>query len=194
MSDAVARPVGFTGFVVRERYSRIECEEPGYEGFWAEVRTNLRHLDRDEMIVAFAEIQQRGQDRFRETIAKSKAVDEAVQNATTDKARAAALKARSEYIASQAKFGAETRIARFSVVAPYIRAWNVYDDQYQAVPPPCVDAANALSWIDPFMSDWLVEQCEQGWRGGKGVRPTSMRSSDAPEPTNEQPPASATAA
>lgn len=187
MSDALARPAGFTGFVLREKYSRITCEEPGYEELWAEVRTNLTHAERETFLVSRDENDQRVRELSRANLAKAVEIDKAVDDAPDEKARAKAVKVREAFLSRQLKENRENRIRRFSLVAPYVRAWNVFTDAFDAVPPPCENVEAAYEWTDDCVTNWLMVTCEEAYKGGpKGVRPS--KPSDAPpEPTSEPP-------
>lgn len=181
MSDANARPAGFTGFVLREKYSRITCDEPGYEGLWAEVRTNLSHAEREAFLIARDELDQGARDAFRVSAARAVALDAAVAEAGDDeRKRTKAIKDRESFLSDQIRAGQTLRVKRFALVAPYIRAWNVCTDDYRDAPAPAVDATGAFEWIDDVISIWLFTTCEDGYKGGpKGVRPSRL-SGDVP--------------
>lgn len=193
MSDAVARPVGFNGFVVRERYTRVHCDAPGYEELWAEVRTNLIHAERDAFVTELQRIDQEAVDRLESFRARYTALAENVANAKDDEARAQAIAERDAFMAAEIKAAAETRRKRFALVAPYVRAWNVYDDEYRPVPPPKDDLDAAMAWTDDTIVQFLIKTCAEAYKGGKGLRPSSSASAPTPEPGSEPPSGSETA-
>lgn len=179
MSDADARP---SKFVLKARYTRIECPERDYEGLWAEVRTNLSHEERREFLEGSDAIRQRILD-YRDTrMETATQLDAAVSEAKTAKARAAATSKRSTFIDEQdsalARFGQE----RLALIAPFIRDWNVADTEGNDVPPPAESGVEAFEFTDDVIVAWLQTEIERGYRGGKGVRTRLAVSASTPEP------------
>jgi hypothetical protein len=183
MSDALARPPGFTGFVVRQKFTRIEFDEPGYEGLWAEVRTNLTHEERDAFVSAMVELDDHSRDDISAATAQFKLLFAAVDEAKDEKARQKAIAARDAHQTARFIEARGKRRERYALVAPYIRAWNVYADDVTPVSPQDVDAA--LAYTDDAIVRWLITTCSEGYKGGKGVRPSSSKPDDVPEPTSE---------
>lgn len=183
MSDALARPPdGFTGFSLRHRYRRMEFDAPGYEGLWVEMRTNLTHAERETFLLERERIDQAARDDYRAKTERAKQIDEAVASAKTDKARATATAQREAFLREQIQVGTAFRRAKFGLVAPYVRAWNVCDDDFADVPAPAVDPDRAFTWIDDAITSWLVVSCEEAYRGGPKERSSSRPSADAPAP------------
>lgn len=203
MSDAVARPALFN---IRARYTRIECDEPDYEGLWAEVRTNLTHDERGVFIEELSQISVDGKDHFtrmlnaftdsqqaqleaeRAVLAATAIEDEDEREAAKDAAQAARLaandavwNAQQELITANSPEIVANRAKHWALVSPYIRAWNVCDENEQSVPPPIESGLSALPYIDQVISTWLTATIEKGYRLGKGVRSLSKKPDDSPE-------------
>lgn len=183
----MARPGVFN---VRARYSRVHCEEPGYEDLWAEIRTNLRHDERAEFIESLHELNgvmsERVQIVFDAVTAAERRVAEAEND--TDEFRAARLdliKARGQVddlIAANDPDMAAVMAKRQALVAPYIRAWNVVDDEYNDVPAPADGGDDSWGYLDFVSTAWLLGLIQNGFRGGKGVRTLSLGSANTPVP------------
>lgn len=195
MSDAGARP---PGFVLRERHSWIECQIPDYAGLAAEVRTSLTNGEREAFIEALdrinAEIDAdvKGyQDRFAaiaKRIAKAESeTDAAGESAAKTKAYTAAVRDQRTLLDEQAANATARRRERLALVAPYIRAWNVCDDDGNDVPVPRDDIDAAIRWSDDTISDFLIQSCITGYKSGKGLRTQSPASKPTPEPTSAPP-------
>lgn len=203
MSDAHARPGLFN---IRKRYTRIECEEPDYEGLWAEVRTNLTHDERGifveelaqlsvdgkdhftRMLNAFTDAQQAQMDAERAVLTATAIEDEAERDAAKEAAHAARTaandavwNAQQELITANSPEIVANRAKHWELVAPFIRAWNVCDDDENEVPPPMQSGLTALPHIDQVISTWLTATIEKGYRLGKGVRSLSKKPDDSPE-------------
>lgn len=203
MSDAHARPGLFN---IRKRYTRIECEEPDYEGLWAEVRTNLTHDERGEFVEELAQLSVDGKDHFtrmlnaftdaqqvqidaeRALLNAASIEDEAEREAAKVSALAARVvandtlwNAQQELITANSPEIVANRTKHWELVSPYIRAWNVCDENEQPVPPPMESGVTALPYIDQVISTWLTATIEKGYRLGKGVRSLSKKPDDSPE-------------
>ena len=187
MSDAVARPVTFTGFVLREKYRRVEIEQPEYAGLWAEVRTNLSHAERADFLSARDDANRVARDGLRARMSDAATFDAAVENAGDDAAKTAALAARELFLADYMRSIQDIGRDRFAIVAPFVRAWNVCDDVYQDVPPPIVNAIGAYEWIDDVISDWLFSVVAEGYKGGPKESSLSPPSSAPPPPLSDPP-------
>ena len=208
MSDALARPSMFS---IRKRYTRIECEETDYEGLWAEVRTNLSHDERGEFVERLAQISVDGKDHFTQMLNRftdaqqrqieaeklvlaSAEIEDAEERAAAKElaqsmriaANDAVWNAQQELITANSPEIIANRAQHWLLVAPYIRAWNVCDENEVDVPPPCVSGIDAMPHIDQVISTWLTSEVERGYRGGKGVRTSLSGSASTPEPTSEQ--------
>lgn len=206
MSDAVARPNLFN---IRKRYTRIECEEKDYEGLWAEVRTNLSHDERGEFVEKLAQLSVDGKDHFTQMLNRftdaqqrqieaEKLVLEAAEVDDPDERAAAKELAQSMRVAANdAVWNAQqelitanspeivaNRARHWELVSPYIRAWNICDENDADVPPPCESGDDALQYLDTVITSWLTSEVERGYRGGKGVRTSSSGSASTPAPTN----------
>ena len=207
MSDAVARPSQFS---VRKRFTRIECEEPNYEGLWASVRTNLTHDERAEFVERLAAIAVDGKDHFTRmlnTFTDAQAAQVEAENmiiaaadledeteretakADAQAARTAAndavWNAQQELLTANSPEVISNREQHWMLVAPYIKAWNICDEDETDVPAPCESGLDALPHVDQVITTWLTSEVERGYRGGKGVRTSSSGSASTPVPTNE---------
>lgn len=186
MSDASARP---GGFVLRARYSRVECPEPDYEGLWAEIRTNLTNAERAAFVQALDEINAGARTRSQELIDAVADAERRVKAATDDAERRAAnnaLDAARKGVTAALAFNdpglAANLEQRQALASPHIRAWNVCDDNGEPVPPPAEGGAASWAWVDHVIIGWLLSEIENGYRGGKGVRSSSAASNATPVP------------
>lgn len=204
MSDALARPSSSSvvQFSLRTRYTRIDCEEKDYEGLWAEVRTNLSHAERADFVESLANISVDGKDHFtrmlnaftdaqkRQTDAEllviNASTDEEIESARIARATAndAVWNAQQELITANTPEIVSNREQHWSLIAPFVRAWNIYDAKEKPVPPPEKSGLAALPHIDLVISTWLTSTIERGYRGGKGVRTSASVSDDSPAPTS----------
>lgn len=175
-------------FVTRARYTRLECEEPNYEGLWADVRTNLTHGEREAFIEALRELDDRQEAWRLARQAEAVAIDAAVADAPDAAAKAEAEAARRTWLRGIEDRGAEIRAARLALVAPYVRAWNVCteDDAGQVVevPAPMDGGLASFEATDEVIEGWLVLGVVVGYRTGKGVRTSASGSGASPAPTS----------
>lgn len=185
MSDADARP---GGFVLRARYSRVECPEPDYAGLWAEIRTNLTNGERavfvERVIEMNGEIEAHINALFaelRSAEADAKAADADALPAAQDRL-AAARAALNTAAAGEDAAMTRVRDERLALIAPYVRAWNLCDADGADVPPPETGAPGCWAHADAVITAWLVREIEGGYRGGKGVRSSSSASAATPAP------------
>lgn len=185
MSDAHARPEGFSGFVLRERFRTIDADMPDYDGLTASIRTNLTNAEREEFILTREELDQAVRDDQRKSLEAAKKLDAAVANARTDKEREIAVKKRETFLRSQVKATSAVGRQRLALVAPYIKSWNICTDTYEPAPLPKDDLDTAFAVIDEKIVAWLYQCVAEGHRGGP-KEPSSSKTSDAaPEPTPE---------
>lgn len=175
-------------FVTRARYTRLECEQQDYEGLWAEVRTNLTHGEREAFIDALRELDDRQEAWQQERGAEAAGLDAAVAEAESAEAKQEAEAARKAWLRQVEDRGAEIRAARLSLIAPYIRAWNVCtEDETGAVvdvPAPIDGGLASFDFTDEVIENWLVIGVVVGYRTGKGVRSSASGSSGSPARTS----------
>lgn len=179
MSDADARP---GVFVLKARYTRLDCTERDYEGLWAEVRTNLSHQERREFLEGSDAIRRRIRDYRDSQMATAEKVDDDVENAVTAKDRAIATSKRSDFIDERETAMAALAKERLSLISQFIRAWNIADESGKDVPSPADSGEVAFEHTDDVIVSWLQSEIEVGFRGGKGVRSRPSVSESLPEP------------
>lgn len=179
MSDAIARP---TGFVLKARYSRVDCPEPDYEGLWAEVRTNLTNGERALFLENVSELNDRIKTVFDEVFAQLRDLDARTKEATDPDAHVALTERRNEINREVDRMiaGEDDRLRaisdeRLANLSPYVRAWNLCDDEGNDVPAPAMGDLTCWQYADSVIAQWLIREVEQGYRSGKGVRSSSKR-------------------
>jgi len=175
-------------FVTRARYTRLECEEPNYEGLWADVRTNLTHGEREAFIEALRELDDRQEAWRLQRAAEAKGIDAAVADAPNEEAKQEAEAARKAWLRQVEDRGAEIRAARLELIAPYIKAWNVCTEDAKGevveVPAPMDGGLASFDATDEVIENWLVIGVVIGYRTGKGVRSSASGSGGSPERTS----------
>lgn len=193
MSDASARP-GL--FILREKYTWVACDQADYGDVSAEIRTNLSHDERAAFVEASNRIKHELRAYLEGRMAKAAAIDKAVRDAPTDKAKALAIAKRHAFMDDQDRGADPFRVRRLELIAPYIRDWNIgtldADGTEVKVPPPMDGGIASFAHTDDVVVAWLVEAIEQGYRGGKGLRTPSSASALSPVRTNAPPDANET--
>jgi hypothetical protein len=186
MSDANARPAGF---VLRDRYTKVDCPEPGYEGLWIEARTNLTNGERAVLIERLGEINDRLAELLDGAVLALRTADRNIEKATDDEAfvTAAAERREANKVLRAIMAGDEPRAAalrdeRLALLSPHVRAWNVCDPDYNDVPPPSIGGDASWEHTDRTILQWIANTLDQGYRLGKGIRSLSSGSGDTPAP------------
>jgi len=179
MSDANARPAGF---VLRARYSKVECPEPDYEGLWAEIRTNLTWDEKRAYLERSDQINEAIREYTVASLDEARQLDDAVRKATSETQKVKAVAKRQAFLDRQLNDMSVRRDQRLALIAPYIRAWNVCDADGNDVPAPMDGGTASFAETDETIMAWLTRAIDQGYRGGKGVRSSSSPSNDTPVP------------
>lgn len=190
--STTATPFTPTPFILKERFTRIDCPLDGYAGLWFEVRMNLsngelhalrealRNLDDriTEVSDAFVDQVDDIDARLRALPAEDRAGRRAVQREITQVQRACedAL--------------APLHVERRNLVAPHVRAWNLCEPdpdggEPRPIPPPR-EQPESLADLGPDVVRWLCQEVLTAYAGGRGFAPGSETSGTAPEPGRMQ--------
>jgi hypothetical protein len=186
--STTATPFTPTPFILKERFTRIDCPLDGYAGLWFEVRMNLSngelHALREAVQALDDQTSELGADymeRAQEIDARRAAVP-AEDGATRWALFREAVQNKRAYEAALEPIGIERR----SLIAPYIRAWNFYEPDPAGgepipLPPPC-QAPEVLGELSGDVILWLCREVLTAYQGGAGFATGSGRSAAAPEP------------
>lgn len=159
MTDTVVSfaPNGAAPFAVNARYRWEDCDEPGYEGFRAEIRVNLTNGERRAFVRRLDEI-------LAYSAAWLTAPDAERDQDDTPARQQWAL------------------IAPY--VRAWNAVWlDEETGEAMDIPAPAVGGPDVLDQIDDPMRDWLVLAIVGGYRGGKGVPAWSAWRRAAAEPS-----------
>jgi hypothetical protein len=177
-----------TPFILKERFTRIDCPLDGYAGLWFEVRMNLSNGELEELREALRALDDQVTEISEHFLELAESIDER-RNALPEDDRTGrracvreAVENRRAYEAALTPIGIERR----TLIAPYIRDWNFYvpapDGQEPSkLPPPCVNP-DGLREVSPDVVFWLCREIPNAYTGGAGFATGSGRSAAAPEP------------
>lgn len=178
-------------YVAGERYVWVECEEPGYEGFRAEVRQNLTQGERTLLRERLAAIEDRIEVIQLASMDKAQELDE--RTAGTKPGPAEQMHIRAEQRKLLAEFNADVEremLEQHRLIAPYVRAWNLYrvgeDGEPVAVPAPRDGGDDVFDLLERPLVSWLIYELLVAYRGGKGLSASVTTSDEQQAPTDEQ--------
>ena len=181
-----------TPFILKERFTRIDCPLPGYEGLWVEVRMNLSNGELQELREALSDLDEQAAEISEHYLGLAEAIDERRNALPEDdrKGRRALLREGRENQRAYRVALTPIGVTRRNLVAPHGRARNFRapadgGGEPKPLPPPRDDPAsmNDLS-ADVIM--WLCREVLEAYTGGAGFSDGSGRSGTAPEPTQTQ--------
>lgn len=177
-----------TPFILKERFTRIDCPLDGYAGLWFEVRMNLSNGELQALREALQGLDDRTTEISEHFLGIAEDID-ARRNALPDDDAAGrralfreAVQNRRDYEEALVPVGLERR----NLIAPYIRDWNFHEPAPEGqeppkLPPPCVDP-DSLGEVSGDVVMWLCRELLDAYRGGSGFGTGSGRSAAAPEP------------
>lgn len=179
-------------FIPKARYVRLECDlldeagELRYPGFWFEARQNMTNGERIQLVQDIKEIDDAIQDVSDAAMDRAEDIDRRRNELTrrpddappTWKTDAKAIRAidaemRAFLDEHRERLTALDRKKR-DIVAPYIRAWNLYEYDEAAgtsipVPSPAQGGAIVLEEIEPDLCSWMIVTCLTAYRLGKAL-------------------------
>lgn len=187
-----------THLVPLSQYVKIECDlkddagELLYPGAWVEVRKNLTNGERIALIDELEVISEEGEDLRDLFIERATAIDAEKESLASaelgaDERREATReikrKAR-ELFREQSAATQELNKRRMTIIAPFVRGWNIYRPDETPLPPPSVGGVDVLDEVYADFAGWLIMMCQQAYRMGKGLGTTNS-SGDAQVPGQE---------
>lgn len=177
-------------FVSNARYVWVECDVPGYEGFRAEVRQNLTQGERTALREQLAEIEERIDEVQETSMRDAQDLDEQAQAPNLTAADHMRLRVEQRKMLDRFNRAVEDETQRqHELIAPHIRAWNLYRSVDGGEPQPIAAPATAgvavFEDLDRPLIQWLVREVLMAYRGGKGLSVGSTKSSEQPAPTPE---------
>ena len=188
-------------FIVRERYVWVECDLPGYEGFRAEVRQNLTQGERTILRERLADLEEQLAGLQETHLERAAEIDRRRGEADDP---LLAVRAQAETRDLMASYGAavEERLrSQHALLAPHVRAWNLFvpgadgvpeptpTPEPVPVPAPASAGAAVFDELDRPLVAWLIGEVLMAYRGGKGLSAGSTRSGAPPAPGHEPTPA-----
>jgi len=191
-TTATAPPFASTPFILKERFTRIECPLPPHMGLWFEVRMNLSNAELQELREALSDLDEQAGEISEHHLVLAEDIDEQ-RNALPEndrKGRRALLREGRENQRAYRLALQPIGVLRRNLVAPHIRSWNLYEPATDGgdpipIPPPCQDPAS-INELAPNVILWLVNAVITAYTGGEGFGDGSGRSGTAPEPTQTQ--------
>lgn len=177
-------------YISGHKWVWVECELPGYEGFKAEVRLNLQQGERRELREQLAAIEDAMEALEVAAMEKAFNIDERRDNKSLTPTEALALKVEQRQIQSEYAAGLEAEQAKqFQLIAPHIRAWNLFtmggDGVPVAVPAPADGGAAVFDDLERPLVSWLIRELLLAYRGGKGLSASVNKSGEQQAPTEE---------
>lgn len=171
-------------FVVAERWTWVDCDLEGYEGFRAEVRLNLTNGERQRLQLLLTDVDEKRQEIATRRQAKIDALRAAKDLEGADPI-ALGQQLADELEATVAEHETNTTRIR-EAITPYIRAWNAAEknDAGEIVdaPAPAVAGLAAFAAVDQVMEGWLVKATLEAYRGGNGFRLSATKQSASGQP------------
>lgn len=178
-------------YISGHKFVWVECDLPGYEGFKAEVRLNLQQGERKALRDALAEIEDNMEALEVAAMERAFSVDERREDGKLTPTEALALRVEQRQIQTEYAAGLERELARqYELIAPHIRAWNLYtmggDGVPVAVPAPAVGGVAVFDDLERPLVSWLIRELLLAYRGGKGLS-ASAKTSDVQQAHMEEP-------
>lgn len=175
-------------FILSERYIRVDAPaDSGFAGFWCEVRQNLSNGERKVLIERMDEIAESATAQITASQAEAATIQDALKTGLPADEQRSRLARMSQLIEQMETLADASRLARWALVAPYVRDWNAYtsegDENPVKVEPPAVAGAASLDEITRDMADWITNEVLQAYRSGKGVLNRSKPPGDSGQPT-----------
>ena len=178
-------------FIVREKYTRVDCDLPGWEGFWIEVRQNLAQWERTALIEALEANEDRVHE-LQDAMTEWARETDAAMAATDDPAEKKRLRAAIRAFERQYPKDLEAILAeRFPLIVPHVRAWNLFargdDGEPVPLPPPCEGGVEVLVDLDRDLVWWMARQILTAYRGGKSLSGLSTTRDESQPLTSASP-------
>jgi hypothetical protein len=173
-------------YIAGQRFVWVECDIAGYEGFRAEVRQNLRQGERNALREALAAIEDIVESVQLQAMERAQDIDARVAQDDLTATQQMALRAEQRRLLSQFNLDVERELqAQHRLIAPHVRAWNLYavadDGEPVPVPPPSVAGDEVFDQLDRPLIAWLIRELLMAYRGGKGLTASVMTSGEQPE-------------
>jgi hypothetical protein len=170
-------------FILAERYIRVDApDDSGFAGFWCEVRQNLSNGERRLLIERLDELGAQAVDRIEAS--RTEQIAAQLKEGATPEEQRAMVKRMNELTEQMNAVADESRVQRWSLVAPHIRDWNAYEgDPPQRIDPPQVAGIASLDAVTQGMADWITQELLQAYRSGKGVLNRSTPPGGSGRPT-----------
>jgi len=178
-------------YVSGERFIWVECEEPGYEGFRAEVRQNLTQGERTLLRERLASIEDIIEAIQLDSMAKAEELDERTTGSKPSPAEQMRIKAEQRKLLAEFNADVEREmLEQHRLIAPYVRAWNLFrvgeDGEPVAVPAPRDGGDDVFNQLERPLVSWLIYELLVAYRGGKGLSASVTTSDEQQAPTDEQ--------
>lgn len=144
-------------FNFKRNYRRIDCDEPGYEGFWIKVRAGISNDERD----ALREARREGLE-YNIAYLNMEPVERAAIDASGD----------------------TPRRREFALAAPFIVGWNAVGEtdagEEKPLPPPAEAGPDIFACVPVDIFIWMFQLVVDGYvASGKAMtsQPVSMPAS-----------------
>lgn len=185
-------------FVPAERYVRIEAtaDDPeavagDFAGLWVEVRSSLTNGELANLREQLLAIHRRQQECFDIAMQEARVLDQRYAELAGQEGRDAERIANRRQanrlmhdVASQIE---ALQLQRPRLLAPYIRAWNLYrvtERGYEPAPPPAEAGPDAFDALPAPALAWLERVVLTAYREGKAVTRPSPPLNGLPAPTS----------
>lgn len=191
-------------FIPTEQFVSVECDlkddagELLYPGLWIEGRTNLTTSERSRLLDALDAIQDRLQDTFDALFARAEELDRQIERVTPSggddadepgdhRAELRSLKQQQRSLMAEQRAAVELAwLDRLAVLAPHIRAWNIYQADESPLEPPATGGAQVLRDIFPDLSSWMMARFLDRYRAGQPVSRSASSGQEGDAATPEE--------
>ncbi len=175
-------------FIVREKTTRVECNLPGWEGLWIEVRQNLTQGERAALIEDLEAIEDRVHELRDRTAVWAEAHDAAVAAATDAEEKVRLRKELRQWEREYPKQLEAILSERLPLIVPHIRGWNLFargdDGEPEPLPAPVDGGVAVLADLDRDLVWWMATQILTAYRGGKSLSGSSRTRGESQAPTS----------
>jgi hypothetical protein len=190
--STTAPPVTPTPFILKERFTRIDCPLDGYAGLWFEVRMNLSNGELHALREAVRDVDDRITDVSDTFVERADEIDARLKAIPTDdRVGRRAIQREITQIQRECEDALfPLHVERRNLVAPHVRAWNLFEPnpdggEPRPIPPPR-EQPESLADLGPDVVRWLCQEVLTAYAGGRGFTPGSETSGTAPEPGRMQ--------